>query len=223
MKNASLTLLCALGIAGAAPAATFYNIASVSANTAGTDLWPASNLIQGPGAGFDAAEPHNQLGGGDTHRWVTTACSFPCDYYSTLPAPVLTFDLGSDRELSEISVWGYTSGNTNGVKDFSLKFGTSAEGAAQIGTSITFNPSFTPVTRDDVPRNSFPFSETVTARFVQMTLTDNYFVAPGDIAPNNGGDRVGMGEVAFRVIPEPSTALLSALAGLGLLRRRRRS
>ena len=90
----------------AARAAEFHPIASVTSSTS-NDLWPVSNLIQGPGEGFAAGEPHDQLGSGASHRWVTAAPGgFPSDYIEETGKPVLLFDLGEDRALSEISCWG---------------------------------------------------------------------------------------------------------------------
>ena len=139
--------------------------------------------------------------------------------------PVISLDLGEDRLLSEISVWGYASSNTNGVSEFSLNFATGAEGAG--GGSATAGPFFTTGdlttgANDDTARQSFALSP-VTARYVEFVATDNFFVAPGDGSggENPGGDRVGLGEIAF-AIPEPASIimLLSALAALIGFRRR---
>lgn len=215
-----VTCLCA----GMAAAADFHTIDSVSVNTSATDLWPISNLIQGPGPGYDAAAPHNKNLGGAEGNWVTAACGFPCDYYGTEPVPVITLDLGSDALLGEISAWGYASSNANGVSDFSLRFATDAEGTGGFGSSIAYNPTFT-LTNDDVVRQSNSFSEFVTARYVEFTASDNFFVAPGDGSGGElpGGDRVGLGEIAFSVIPEPTggVLLIGGLIGLLSMRRRR--
>ena len=211
------------GTATSANAASFLTPVSVTSSTEGTDLWPASNLIQGPGVGYDAAEPHNQLGSGPSHRWVTSdPGGYPSDYLSVAGSPLATFDMGANVPLSEISVWGYTNSNNNGVAQFSLRFATDAEGPGGFGASITYNPTFGgppgagAIPLDDLPRNSFGFSESVRARYVQFTVLDNWFIDPG----GSGGDRVGLGEVAF-AIPEPASMLLGGVTLLGLLRRRR--
>ena len=75
-----------------------------------------SNLIQGPGTGFASAEPHDQLGGGASSLWVTSAPGgFPSDYLAVGGEAILMFDLGEDVALSEISVWGYSTSNANGL------------------------------------------------------------------------------------------------------------
>ncbi len=123
------------------------------------------------------------------------------------PAPVLVFDLGSVVRLTEISLWGYADTNANGALAVDLRFSDT--------TTFTGAPtSIGGILQATAPRQSFSFAP-VDARYVELTPTDNYF----GINPP-GGDRVGLGEVAFAV-PEPSASLLSLLGGLLLLRRRR--
>ena len=227
-KLISLALSCfvIVLVAQSVIAADFYPIAAVESSTAATDLWPASNLIQGPGVGFDANEPHDKTLGGADGNWVTDAPGgFPADYIAVAGMPVISLDLGEDRSLSEISVWGYSSGNSNGVSQFGLTFSTAAEGPG--GGSASAGPfpmagDLATGANDDTARQSFAF-DAVTARYVEFTALDNFFVAPGDGAGGTvpGGDRVGIGEIAFAV-PEPSAILMlsSALAVLLGVRRR---
>jgi hypothetical protein len=102
--------------------------------------------------------------------------------------------------LTEINLWGYADTNSNGVSEFSLSFATSADGPDGYGTSVTYNPTFEDVAVETAPRQQFPFEEAVTARYVRLTALDNHFVDPGDgSTPGSlaGGDRVGLGEIAF--------------------------
>lgn len=191
-----IALILALSIAfpfGAAHADDFHPISSVSSSTSASDLWPASNLIHGPGTGFAATEPHARTSGGSGGLWVTDdPGGFPSDYYIAAAAPpVITLDLGADVYLPEISVWGYDSGNGNGVSRFSLRFATDADGATGFGSSISYNPTYFPDNIGVTARQSFPFATPVTARYVEFTAEDNFF---GAIV---GGDRVGLGEIAF--------------------------
>ena len=63
----------------------------------------------------------------------------------------------------------------------------------------------------------------VTARYVQMTVTDNHV---GTAGITGGGDRVGIGELRFdtSAVPEPTAFCLTTLSllGLAVVRRRRR-
>lgn len=178
----------------------FHPISSISASTSGSDLWPVSNLIQGPGVGFQAEAPFAKTSSGSAGNWVTDACGFPCDYLASQDAPVLTIDLGADRELSEIDLWGYESTNANGARAFRLRFATEAEGTNGFANSIDYTPTFAGLVNDDTNRRQpYVFDREVSARYVELTLTDNFFTAPGDGSEGEvpGGDRIGLGEIAF--------------------------
>ncbi|MDA7881326.1 lamin tail domain-containing protein [Akkermansiaceae bacterium] len=192
-------------------AVNFHPISSITSSTSGTDLYPVGNLIQGPGSGYSASEPHDGIGSGSSHTWVTNAPG--ADYYTTgLPDPVLLLDLGADRSLSEISTWGYAGTNTNGGRDFTLRFATSADGPGGLATSIAYSPSFiaafSPTTRD-----SHSFSQTVTARYVEVVFTDNWKNLQGGTP---GGDRVGLGEIAFEDSVPPIDPLLQIESSVNL-------
>jgi hypothetical protein len=191
---------------------TFHTIDSVTASTDANDLWPSSNLIQGPDVGFSAALPHERLLGGAEGNWVTAAPGgFPSDFIAEAGMPTVVFDLGQDQPVNEISIWGYADTNSNGLSMFSLRFATASDGADGFGNSIGYNPTFSSIdlgllpNEDMVSRESFTFEESAFARYVELTCIDNHFIAPGDNSEGNlpGGDRVGIGEVAFAVIDGP--------------------
>lgn len=213
--------------ASSSQAVVFYSISTIHSTTEASDLAPASNLIQGAGVGFDSNQPHDQITDSFSDQWVTNDdAGFPSDYIAEVGMPVFTIDLGFDVVLSEISVWGYSDINANGVSQFSLEFATEADTTSGFGSSILFNPTYFP-TIDVLPRQSFAFDQTLSARYVEFTVNDNFYAAPGDGSTGEltGGDRVGLGRIAFAnsaVIPVPTTAVLLCLglAGVGLSRRK---
>ena len=123
--------------------------------------------------------------------------------------------------LNTIHTWGYATTNANGVKDFSLRFATAADGTGGFGTSIALNPSFS-MTIDDTSIQSFNFGD-LTAQYVEFTALSSHITNGGLGGPDGpaGGDRVGLGEVLFSV-PEPSVSLLGFLGLATLVFHRRR-
>jgi hypothetical protein len=209
-----ITAIAVIGGGRQASAVEFYeypdpfdSVEVIYPDDIGGPYWPESNLIQGAGVGFEEDEPHDKIGAGELSDWVTTDdCGYPADYIDCVGTPVIRLDLGQDVLLDEISTWGYSDMNTNGMREFELRFATDAEGPTGYGTSISYNPTF--IVEDyfeflAIERRSFEFSEQVTARYVELTATDNYFDDPGDGSGEEGwgpgGDRVGIGEIAFRV------------------------
>lgn len=211
-----------LALGGGLPV-SFTPVAAVATNT--VNFYIAPNLIQGVGVGFEAGWPHTSIGGGGGATWVTDAPNGGAgDYYDNdFPAPVIIFDFGADVPLGEISTWGYADGNTNGGKDYTLRFATDSEGGgvsvdapgfdiadfqSNFGNSITYSPSFeaafSPTARDNEV-----FEEPVVARYVEMTVTDNWRGLQGALP---GGDRVGFGEVAFPVYDGPLTEQLGIVS-----------
>ena len=216
MHGAALVLTLA-PVAMATPITSFYTIAAISSSTAGSDLYTAQNLIKGQGVGFDAATG-NQLDNSDfaASRWVTTnPGGFPSNYFNYCSAPVLRLDLGQNRLLSEIGIWGYNAANANSASHFKLRFASAADGVAGFGSSIDFGSNYF-LAIDDLHRQSFGFGRAVNARYVEFTA-DRNFCSNGGNGPPVGGDRVGLGEIAFQsTVPEPASLALTGLALLAL-------
>lgn len=157
-------------------------------------------------------------------NYLTTAPTVGDYFTSGSPSPLLTFTLGSTfNDVDSIVLWNYTpgggSGYNSGVQTFSLAFydatNTIQIGSTLTGLSITRTASGSASTAQQIFFGSGVNFDGVGV--VRMTVTDNYFGASG----GTGGDRVGLAEVRFTQVPEPSAALLGGLGILGLLRRRR--
>lgn len=177
------------------------SVNDAGANSFANAGYVAANLING---GFVPTLGNAPAG---TNNWVSNASG--TDYFAAGTPPVLVFDLGADVDVRLIYLWAYSEGTTfggvrqgNSLRSFSLRFATAADGTSGFGTSIPANPSLTampalptlsggaPVAQ---PVQVFDLGTTVTARYVEMTLTDNFRGFTG----NDGGDRVGINEIAF--------------------------
>jgi hypothetical protein len=237
-----------VALAGNLSAATVVN--PVGLNLTGSDaFFPARQIIDGSGLEF-------QLNTGDTlpatwnHRWgsvasdswVSGAFGFPSDWFaSSGTIPTFVLDLGQNTSLDMVHLWAYSGGagvndtiQANSAKTLEFRFNTDAQGNASfLGAATTVTLDHGPLSQTAsgfvLPRQDFSVGSQM-ARWVEMRVTDNWFVAPGDGTTTDehghlirGGDRVGLGEVRFSVVPEPSTwALgLGGLLALGAALRRR--
>lgn len=168
----------------------------------GVSAQPLSYLYDGTG----------ELGG---QSWYTHGSG---DYFMYFDAPVLLFELEEVTMLSGITLWGYGN-NMNLWKEFSLAFYDENDVALDFSEVFFLDNDYIGLGVDEYV--DFKFSELVYAKKVEMTILDNFYVGA------NGGDRVGLAEVAFRGVPtpEPATWLMLVLgaAGLWVVRRKNNS
>ena len=250
-------LVWGTGIATAPAVIDAYAVKPVGYTLTGADeFFSGSHLIDGSGL-TDPLETWTKMPddpnavkhtwgvGVASDNWVTGAPGgFPSDWFEASGTiPTFVFDLGEDRPLIGAHFWQYGSGTGtpgavqgNGAKSIELRFNTAADGNVDfLGPVYTIDLDHAPPdgepTGQVLPRQDLWLPDVIDARYVEMRITDSWFVAPGDGTgmdehghPIRGGDRVGLGEVRFSMVPEPGTYAL-ALLGLGLLglaRRRRR-
>lgn len=162
----------------------------------------------------------------------STVDYFATGFGSTNP-PSVVFDLGQDSVLSNILLWQYQNdggGQTNvgnHTRTLDLRFNLAADGATIFSGSATTLTMLPVLDGDGDGGNDLgglnsaqTFGLSSTARYVQLTITDNYRNFQGI---TGGGDRAGLGEVRFfgEAIPEPASAGLLLLAGSAMFRRRR--
>ena len=172
------------------------------------------------------AVTHVLTGTGHQQSWLTLDGGSGGDYFNGGPTLVFIWDLGSDMNVDNLIMWQYgndgggATNRGNHLKDFTLQFNTDADGSATFSGAVSnFAMPADTGTSGTSAAQTFATGG-VTARYVRLELTDNYF---GTAPMTAGGSRVGIGELRFDAspIPEPSTGILAGLAGLALLCRRR--
>lgn len=183
----------------------------VTSSTSADDLWSANNLINGSGLSGDGLSA-THAAAADTNSWVTNdPAGSNGAYFDQGPDPVLTFDLGGTYLMNNLHVWQYALDNDNQARTATLEFSSTGTGGVFSGAiQVSLNKSTSPV-----PVQSFSFGP-VSANAARLTITGNYDGDSGD-----GGDRVGLSEIKFGSVPEPTSLVMFALVSLVGVRRRR--
>ncbi|BDS07068.1 hypothetical protein NT6N_21080 [Oceaniferula spumae] len=136
------------------------------------------------------------------------------DYFASGPNFVFDIDLGTAYILDSIAFFNRDNNpNRNAVREFSAEFSLDAS-FGDIGDTST-GPFI--ATNTGPGQQDFAVAP-VSAQYVRITITDNYF----GIGGGAGGDRVGFNDFQFNAVPEPSSAALLGLGGLALILRRRK-
>ncbi len=170
--------------------------------------------------------------GAGPQNWQTSSSS-TADYFapdSNLLPPILVYNLGAVvHGLEGLLLWnngiGQTTLNQAAIKAIEVRF--SLDGSTWSTSALPFAVAAPPSAGVASPTTELPsnliFGETFSAQYIEIKITDNYFGEAGSAA--NTGQRVGMGELRFYAVPEPSgVALLAFAAGaaaLPIFRRRR--
>lgn len=180
-------------------------------------------------------------GEGDPSTWTQTSSQYRDEWQADQLLDTTTsingkvgwviLDLGSSYALEDMYLWNMVQGGTNAMEDFNLYYsngspiipatqgptgGTAADDYDFGAAAWTKVNGGTPLTLVDGGSNSGVYSMNVTARYVAIEMMSRH---SGNFDPDVG--RIGLGEVAFTAIPEPSVALLSGLGLMMLLRRRK--
>ena len=204
-KLRPLTATAALSAASAitASAAIVITPDSVTATTSLRSASPISATIDGTGLVSTV---------GDISTW-THAVNDPQGNYwlsgrnaGKNGNEVITFDLGGTFDVEGLYLWQYTLENSTNrqIVDATLTFSTDG---INYSNSIAWNPALVTTSTAYTPEN-FTFTAVEDVTHIKMLV-------------ENSSDFVGLAEIRFSAVPEPSAALLSGFALLGLLRRRR--
>ncbi|MFT6864301.1 MAG: hypothetical protein ACJAVK_002866 [Akkermansiaceae bacterium] len=218
----SITILATAALLG------FTSLAAQSATISGVTIEDVSTELLG---GFDRQANHLVNGSGfgagtgthtitpDGFMWLNNG-TFTAPNDPNAPGAVITFDLGSNYALNSLTVWNYNEmlpGRPDllgrGANEAEILVASSEGGAFTSLGNFTFDiaPGADNVDfGQDIDLSSFGAAGD--ARLVRFNITSNH-----------GGDNdfVGLSEVRFDAVPEPSVGILALLGLAGSLRRRR--
>lgn len=238
--NARILAIAAVGLGLAAQATVIQPTSLVSGEY--VPLNSPTNVINNAGM-LTAVNTGDTLASATSALHEYTADNFLASYVSDDPAPAggdffadilpdtgvdFVFDLtaGGDIGLGSILLWnyGYSWGPGNQLREVEVRVNTEAEG------NTTFNGApvmirLKPVRDLDAdPSNDLGGVNSAqvfglgaqNGRYVQLTLTDNFFGRQGN---STSGDRVGLGEVRFAtevmappLPPDPELPLINSFA-----------
>jgi len=172
----------------------------------GSAYYSEQNLITTTGMDLGCngltADDRYANGASDTTSWVTDDTYW--NYFGEGGSiPVLTFTFDSPVDIDGVAIWNYPSTwkPGNGAKDGTLEFDTGGGFGSAVPVTLSIGAewgSYLPVTQLAVP----PMIGVVAIR---LTITSNH----ADTAA--GGDRVGLGTVAFDVVQPPPTLAPDAI------------
>ena len=185
---------------------------ATSANAALTLITPTSVVASSTSGGNDAINTINSSG--LNSPFDETATHDTGSYWqgnSPGVGTTITFNLGSEYDLAGTWIWNYNhSSSTRGMSAFEIYVGGSGDSAASTLVKGDALINLYSQNADAKPAEfeAFAASNVQYVRFVSKATGAN--------------DRIGLGEVRFEAVPEPSTTALLGLGGLALILRRRK-
>jgi hypothetical protein len=215
-------------VAGQAPLPT--TVASVSSNLAGFDR-NAAYAVNGAGRLYGDAQSIVP----DGTMWLSQG-TFGADPLIHDLAPEITFDLGSEQVIDSMKVWNYNEYRADLPERIAelLGRGVALANVLIAGEDMNFTTLYEFLELDRAPEggDAADFGQLVdmqgmTARFVKFEILANHngkdFLNP--LSDDGLANFVGLSEVQFFGVPEPSTYALAfvGLATLACIRRRRRA
>lgn len=207
-----------LGMTSLIANATILSPAGVTQNTLGTfsgfknppSNWyidytfDQSGLTEGFASGVD--DYNTYISGSPRHQK-----GFPGNsWFGNTTSGIIDFDLGNRYEVQDLALWSHGN-SSNLIRDFTVYTSEFSNFSSSVNAG-TFQLS-----NQSSAAQSFDVTDSL-ARYVRLEIASSY----GSLNPVVSG----LGEIAFNVspVPVPATVYLfvSAMAGLGLARKKRR-
>lgn len=211
------TLLAALATAGLlAGSAQAGLITGVTATSNSEEIGFGRLAIKAvDGTGMTSATTHSNSASTMWMSEVGQATSTSSDVY-------LLIDLGAVYAVDSFTVWNYNEDasagrdNTRGVNAVVIEYGTSVTGSdidsAATLAGVTNFARASPNRFNNFTGELFDPAGSFTARFIKINVDSNH---------GGNSNVVGLAEIQFTAVPEPSSLSLLALGGLLVARRRR--
>ena len=166
-----------------------YGIGNISFDVSSTVTPTSGTCTVGNLNGYNVSNLFDRNAGS---TWCSSAADTTNGYYNgTNPNPVFTFELGSTKKLTGISVQPYNV-TGNSIKNFNLEFLDANGNTISVADASQY--SFKMWDASNGVYNYFSFPEVDGVAKVKMTVTSNFRGVGG------GGDRIGFAEVYFNTI-----------------------
>lgn len=205
--------------------------------------------IQG-GGGISSLFDDNDNGGtskitkpdaNDPSTWTATGQAWPDDWQGNGPLNVGTnaagtngkfgwvaFDFGSVSELDEIFIWNVSeaTGQPRRVLTYNIYYSDTptvalASGNGNAAASVDYNFASGGWTQLGATRSLLQWADGTGADGIETLDVSARYIGLEFITYGGDANRIGLNEVVFTAVPEPSAALLVSFGVLGLLRRRK--
>ncbi len=222
MKVTSLCAILATAFAGLTHAATIITPSSASSTTSlsSRSMTEAVNGSDLTATAPDVLNWTHDLTDGTSRYWLSAQNA------ATGGTEQITLTFASPVTVAQIYVWNYkrnsTSWDDRALGSFDMQFST--DNGSTYPTTITgFQLADTRTgTITSISTQSLGFATQTGVTHIKLTNLQNLHQVYGTGDPDADSNHIGVAEIRFSAIPEPSSALLVASALLvGLLRRRR--